>query len=279
MTTDTDPPTRFAQAIAEASVCELPTLWDAEADAGLKAHLRRAGVLLFGENHGVAENPSVIYTLMKRFGFRGLALEWDEELMPVIEAFLETGDVEFEVVRRSFDGRITAGHFKLFRKLKDEDRLDHVVLFDGVLRLRTPLPKSRLPRGQNERDQQMASRLLAKLDPDVPTLAVAGSLHTLTSPLQVPEGRIVPMGAHVAVAIPGVPSGRIAYMSGHAYAWGAEGPTVRTFPTREHGWVAGQNRFHYDHGQWIYELSKATPATVPGAGFRPELPERDRSLG
>jgi hypothetical protein len=51
----------------------------------------RAGALLLGELHGIAQNASVIYELMTALGIRRLALEWEPELRPVIDRFLATG--------------------------------------------------------------------------------------------------------------------------------------------------------------------------------------------
>jgi hypothetical protein len=47
--------------------------------------------LLLGEMHGVRENPLLIRALMQAFGLTSLALEWPDDLTPVIRAFLAGG--------------------------------------------------------------------------------------------------------------------------------------------------------------------------------------------
>ena len=54
--------------------------------AAARRSLDESGLLLLGENHGVRENPLLIRALLQAFGLTSLALEWDEDLAPVIRA-------------------------------------------------------------------------------------------------------------------------------------------------------------------------------------------------
>jgi hypothetical protein len=56
--------------------------------AQARRSLDSAGLLLLGEMHGVRENPLLIRALMQAFGLTSLALEWPEDLAPMIRAFL-----------------------------------------------------------------------------------------------------------------------------------------------------------------------------------------------
>jgi hypothetical protein len=47
-----------------------------------------SGLLLLGEVHGVRENPLVIRALMLALGLSGLALEWPDELTPLVGDYL-----------------------------------------------------------------------------------------------------------------------------------------------------------------------------------------------
>ena len=87
--------------------------------------------MLAGEAHGFAETPNLLYTLVRRLGLRGLALEWAEEEMHDLDLerlWQLPADAEFF----SGDGRITAGHFALIARLREEGRLDQLLLLDRV---------------------------------------------------------------------------------------------------------------------------------------------------
>lgn len=56
--------------------------------AARRRSLDSSGLLLLGEAHGVRENPLLIRALMKAFGLTSLALEWPDDLAPVIQTFL-----------------------------------------------------------------------------------------------------------------------------------------------------------------------------------------------
>ena len=142
--------------------------FDADAVAGASEGLASTGLFLLGEKHRQTQIPRAIYTLMRRLDIRGLALEWESELRPLVDAFLaERVDPS---VALSEDGRITEGHFALLARLHDERRLERLVLMDETSRDWTG--------HWTERDAGMARRLLGERDPAVPTLVVAGGFHT-----------------------------------------------------------------------------------------------------
>lgn len=72
--------------------------------------LDSSGLLLLGEVHGVRENPLLIRALMQAFELTSLALEWPEDLAPVIQAYLASGTLADHWSLWGGDGRITAGH-------------------------------------------------------------------------------------------------------------------------------------------------------------------------
>lgn len=140
-----------------------------------RASIDSTGLFLLGERHGVVETSSVALTLMRRLKLRGLALEWShDELGPFVDALLagERHDVDLTRLQAlpptaeflSGDGRFGADRVSLLVTLRDEGRLDKLILFDAV------------DFGEH-RERQLAERLLAERDPDVPTLVMVGGAH------------------------------------------------------------------------------------------------------
>jgi hypothetical protein len=173
---------------------ELPAQFDADALAAAKGEARSTGLFLLGEQHGQAETPAAIYTLMRRLDLRGLALEWESDLRPVVDAYL--ADEADTSAALSEDGRVTEGHFALLTRLQDEGRLECLILMDET---------SREWSGPwTERDAGMARTLLRERDPAVPTLVVAGRFHTTT-------GAEPTMAMLVEGELAGVPNGVLDY--------------------------------------------------------------------
>lgn len=239
----------FEEAIAVVSIEEVLTDFDAHASAKLAESLASTKLFILGETHGVKENVDVIYTLFKKFGFRKLALEWDPALKVVAEKFAESGTLDFDAVKDSPDGRITAGHFELIKKLKDEDLLDSLICFD-----------EEGSANWDERDTNMARGILASLS-DVPTLVVAGNLHAKTEPLSFDDepGEHHPMGESVKREIPNLASGRIEYVRGQFYNFG-----VKDFGGDTGLEPSSMAKFYLsDKGLYIFELPEAHAAFVP----------------
>ena len=98
------------RAVAEFPVADLGLVIEPPALAAARRSLDSAGLLLLGEVHGVRENPLLIRALMQAFGLTSLALEWPEDLAPVIRAFLAGQTLADHWFVWGGDGRITAGH-------------------------------------------------------------------------------------------------------------------------------------------------------------------------
>jgi hypothetical protein len=111
-------------------VGELPISLEAAAEEQITSAVRDGGILFVGEIHGVLENPLVIYTLTRRFRLTSLALEWPTSIQPMVNRFLDSGDLSYSLIAHSADGRVTAGHFAVLRALSREGRLSRLVLFD-----------------------------------------------------------------------------------------------------------------------------------------------------
>ena len=207
---------------------EIPTDFEADADAALTTALTSSRLMLLGETHGVQENPAIIYTLFRRFHFSALALEWPPGLnlrSPTVSA----------------DGRVTLGHFELLGQLQRDGLLAHVILFDSA--------------GDGTwtgRDRAMATRLLEGLRQGLTTLVVAGNLHTATHHL--PYGH--PMGEYVAAQVPNVPTGRIRYLGGQYYNFGIKKFRRRLWHRRQRA------RFYLKEGEFIFELPLAHAIAV-----------------
>ena len=212
------------------------------AAAVARQSLDDSGLLLLGEMHGARENPLLARALMQAFGITGLALEWDEDLAPVIEAFLATGTLADHWLLWSGDGRITAGHLAVLAERAAAGTLE-VFLFDGAIGPEWDW---------SDRDKAMARRLLAAAPAHARTLAVAGNAHTPTGPIELGT----PMGAWLRRHRPGVREIRINYGSGSYY---------NTEPCRftHHGPPPLQIRLHQEHGVLVLDLPTAEEAIVP----------------
>lgn len=239
----------FIEAVEGAQILAIETEFNESAVKILESELSDTKIFLLGETHGVRENPDIIYTLFKKFGFRNLALEWEPSLKEKAERFLNGEILDFNSVKDSPDGRITAGHFALLKKLKEEGLLEKFVCFDqgGVA-------------SWNKRDENMARNIIENLT-DAPTLVVAGKLHTKTDPItfEDEEGEHHPMGEEVKRNIPNVPSGRIKYLAGEFHNFG-----TRSFGDKSDDAEFQSARFYKgEDGLYVFELPEAHVAVVP----------------
>lgn len=189
-------------------------------DSAEVAHARTSGARLFvlGEPHGVYETASVVYTLIAQIEARTIAYEWShEEMDEPVQRFLQHGKFDFEQLwtlpaSAEFfcgDGRITAGHFALLRRLREEDRLDQVIVFD---RVDQPTPT----KDRFLRDREMAARLLREWDGHVPLLVLTGGFH---AQLQATEGETMTM--HLARRQPDLLTAMLNYTRGQCWSRGA----------------------------------------------------------
>jgi hypothetical protein len=172
-------------------------------------------MLVVGEPHGVRETPSVLYALASLLGARALAFEWShEEMDEPVQELLRTGGFDFVHLwslpsSAEFfcgDGRITAGHFALLQRLRDEGRLDQVIVFDRL----DPEP----PHDDWQvREREMAERLLAERDGQLPVLVLTGAFHAR---LDAPEGET--MAARLARQVPRLQPAMLEYGRGQCWS-------------------------------------------------------------
>jgi len=242
--------------VAEFAVVDLPLRIEPAAAAAVEQSLTDSGLLLLGEAHGARENPLVIRALMRAFGLTRLALEWPEELAPVIHAFLASATLADDWLLWLGDGRITAGHLAVLSELAATGQLD-VLLYDGMLDAH---------RTWSQRDEAMAGRILAVAAPGTRTLVVAGNAHTPTASTELD----VPLGAHLARHRPGIREIRISYGGGTIYncrprhipAGGGRAGRPGGLPLRL---MSGQEQvvLHAERGELLLELPAPTEAVVP----------------
>jgi hypothetical protein len=179
---------------------------------------------------------------MKAFGLTSLALEWPEELTPMIRAFLASGTLADHPWLWGGDGRITAGHLAVLADRAAAGPLE-LILFDGVIGADW---------SWSQRDEAMARRILATSPPSARTLVVAGNAHTPTSLIELG----VPMGARVAEQRPGTREVQISYGGGSFYNCEPRQFVRRTDPQ-------GKIRLHQHQDELVLDLPTATEAVVP----------------
>lgn len=232
----------FHRAIDEFVVEDLDLAVEPAALGAAGRSLDSSGLLLLGEMHGVRENPLVIRAVMQAFGLTSLALEWPDELTPVIGAFLAGEPLADHPWLWGGDGRITAGHLAVLAERSKAGPLE-VILFDGII-------------GEgwswSQRDEAMARRVLAGSPSTARTLAVAGNAHTPTSPTDLG----VPLGACLARRRPGIREIQIRYGGGRFWNFKS-----RQFAGRAS--AQGPARLYEDNDELVLELPLATEAVVP----------------
>jgi hypothetical protein len=232
----------FHRAVAEFVVIDLDLMIEPRARAAARQSLDSSGLLLLGEIHGVRENPLLIHALMNAFGLTSLALEWPEDLTPIIRAFLASGTLAGHPWLWGGDGRITAGHLAVLADRAATGPLE-LILFDGV---------TGADWSWSQRDEAMARRLLATSPPSARTLVVAGNAHTPVRPIELG----IPMGARIAGQRPGTREIQISYGSGSFYNCKPRQFARRTDPQ-------GKIRLHQHQGDLVLDLPIATEAVVP----------------
>ena len=230
------------RAVAEFAVTDLDLVIEPPALSAARQSLDASGLLLLGEVHGVRENPLLVRALMKAFGLTSLALEWPEELTPMIRAFLASGTLADHPWLWGGDGRITAGHLAVLADRAAAGPLE-LILFDGVIGADW---------SWSQRDEAMARRILATSPPSARTLVVAGNAHTPTSLIELG----VPMGARVAEQRPGTREVQISYGGGSFYNCEPRQFARRTDPQ-------GKIRLHQHQDELVLDLPTATEAVVP----------------
>ena len=239
------------RAVAGFTVEDLGLVIEPPALAAARRSLDESGLLLLGEVHGARENPLVIRALLQALGLTGLALEWDQDLAPVIRAFLGGGALADHPMLWSGDGRITAGHLAVLAERAAAGPFE-LILFDGAVWAGW---------SWSQRDEAMAGRILAGTPAGTRTLVVAGNAHTATGDTSLG----VPMGACLAGQRPGVREIRISYGGGHYYN-ARPASFHRTGPRRGQPWL--QER----RGALVLYLPWAREAVVPQRGGHPDRP-------
>jgi hypothetical protein len=245
----------FRQAVEVHDLQEIETDFDESAVNSLRQQLAETQAFILGEMHGVKENPDVIYTLFKKFGFNNIALEWSErELGEVLKEFLVNNNLNFEDIKDSRDGRITAGHFALLKKLKEEDLLGKIILFDQDID-----PNIRRDTSENERDLAMSQNVLSGLG-EGNTLIIAGNWHTQVNPVTASDDTLKhPMGEHLKSRMPTIPFGNIRYQKGQYHNLG-----TRDFWTNPDIEPISKPTFRLsEDGKYLYTIPEAHSAIVP----------------
>jgi hypothetical protein len=245
----------FIEAIKNFEVKEIDTDFDEKSVAALVSELEKSKLFILGEMHGVKENVDIIYTLFKKFGFRKLALEWNVIMKEKTNEFLQTGELDFESIENIPDGRITAGHFALLKRLKEE----------GLLESLTCFVEKRESRDWDISDRNRANKVLEDLS-DAFTLVVAGNWHTETKPITFPGEEVVhhPMGENIKKHISNVPSGRIEYQKGQYHNFGVKDFWVNPDEPE----LLKAKFYKTTDGIYSFDLPEAHTAVVPNPSER-----------
>ncbi len=235
----------FEAAIVE-SVAEIPTAFDEDATNALVDDIVSGNVFTLGEVHGVKENPSIVYTLIKKFKFRQLGIEWDKDIARVVELFRTENVLDFTSIMNSCDGRITSGYFNMLKKIRAEGLVDSIFFFDD---------KDSWIR----RDEVMAQEIIGHTSEDLPTIVVAGNAHASLRDIKEGDGSVHPsMVKYLQEKDKRFSLGEIRYLSG-MYFNNTEKSFTENIDSNDR-----TPRFYKDSsGVYVYELPIAHLATVP----------------
>lgn len=235
----------FEAAIVE-SVNEIPTSYDEESVNALIDDIVAGNVFILGETHGVKENPSIVYTLIKKFKFRQLGLEWDKDMAMVVELFRSENVLDFNSIMNSCDGRITSSYFNMLKKIRAEGLVDSIFFFDDK-------------DSWSRRDEVMAQEIIGHTSEDKPTIVVAGSAHTSLQEIREGDGSVHPsMVKFLQDKDKRFSMGQIRYFSGKYFNNSEKEISTGIDITGK------EPRFYRDaSGLYIYELPVAHSATVP----------------
>jgi hypothetical protein len=228
------------------AVEELPTDFDDEAVNFLVDDIVSGNVFALGETHGVKENASVIYTLVKKFKFRQLGIEWDKDMNKVIELYQNEGVLDFNSIKNSCDGRITSSYFNLLKKIKAEGLVDAVFFFDDK--------DSWL-----KRDEVMAQEIIGHTSENVPTIIVAGGAHTSLMDIREGDGTMhSSMIKFLEEKEKSFSLGEIKYLSGQYF-----NNAVKNFPMNVESGLIRSKFYKNSSGKYVFELPEAHVAVVP----------------
>jgi hypothetical protein len=230
----------FREAVLAGTAASLSVTFDADAELLARRALIESGMLLLGECHGVAENASIIVALAERLEIETVALEWPAELEPVVQRFVDGGELEDHPLLWLGDGRVTAEHAVVLRALARAGV--GVRLIDRGFAPR---------RSWSERDRALADAALAATTGSERTLVVAGNAHTSRTETELGT----PMGAWITQARPAARTIVIEYGSGSLFNFG-----LHALPDR----FANEHRvcLRVENGDLQLRLPRATAATV-----------------
>ena len=236
---------------------------DPDAESAVRESLRRTGLVLLGEMHGVAQTPLLLEELIAWFRFGGIALEWNEDLMPWLQGWIAYGTLpepdweQNPAVAQIWggDGRLTAGHLAALRRWARSGLL--ITLMDGMTvgSARPGETSEQMDqRLWTERDAAMAERVLAAKNAAGGRLVVAGNMHTQLVPLTIGD----PMGAQLVRQRPGLRSIECVYGRGRFYNLGP-----RRHPDRLPGQHASTPRLIQQLGALLLLVPSPREAIVP----------------
>lgn len=235
----------FEAAIVE-SVMEIPTTYDPDSVSSLVDDIVAGNVFALGEVHGVKENPSIVYTLIKKFKFRQLGLEWDKDIARVVEMFRAENVLDYTSIMNSCDGRITASYFNMLKKIRAEGLVDSIFFFDDK-------------DSWNRRDEVMAQEIIGHTSEDLPTIVVAGNAHTSLRDIREGDGTVHPsMVRFLQDKDKKFSLGEVRYLSGKYF-----NNTEKDILSEVESEGRAPRFFRDESGVYIYELPQAHSATVP----------------
>lgn len=255
----------FLLAVEQFPAEEFQVNLSAEARSYLKNAQEGGQVVLMGETHGVQQNALAIEFVARVSNVSTLALEWPVSMQGLVDRYLATSELLlnwFPSVHTCSDGRITAGHFAVMKRLHDKGLLERVICID-----------SSCSADANSRDRSMANCLADCIRGDSGTLIAVGSMHARTSALaaahDLSKGATFfhPLGEHLVKAYPDLRRVHLSYLGGYHVGLVAEDDNSdyvfghRAFSTNAP--VMGTPQGYLEGSRVIIQIHDAKPAYLP----------------
>lgn len=183
----------------------------------LKEQIQKTRICVVGEIHGIKENVDFYKYLIKTFDFKSIALECPETYVNIMEDYLKGNESRNILTSSIPDGRISLEMLKMLKELLQENILQKIVYID------TYTPKNG-KMDWNLRDKLMAETLIEYSKLKIPTLIIAGNMHTRkNSFIDTFSGKErIPMGVHLKNHFKDFPLIYIYYKKGTFYNFGVQ---------------------------------------------------------
>lgn len=211
----------------------------------LRLQMQSKKIILLGEAHGAAQNPSIVRLFVKRLHITQVFFEWPQSWQRIIDAPIVWIKKNYKYLASLQDGRFLKQHFALLAFLKKEKVQMYCI--------------DNEEKDWNTRDKIMADYILfhSHRDFNALSLAVFGNLHARQSQFVLNKRILIPVGVHLKNHATSV---QICYGNG----------SINNFSIRK---ISSKHRFHIQKNglkiairnryfDYIYCIKRTSPGII-----------------